>query len=89
MLHIKQKYRLETLNIRKGAGTNYDVTAIAEQGDKLEVVEEAEDGWIQVKLSDEEKNGLMFQKSMSMWIMIFRQRYPQKRNRKNTMRTGM
>ena len=57
----KAEVQAETLNIRKGAGTNYDVTAIAEQGDKLEVVEEAEDGWIQVKLSDEE-NGYVSEK---------------------------
>ncbi len=36
----KAEVQTETLNIRNGAGTNYDVTAIAEQGDKLEVVEE-------------------------------------------------
>ncbi len=49
----KAEVQVETLNVRSGAGTDYDVTAIVEQGDKLEVVEE-EDGWVQVKLNEDE-----------------------------------
>ena len=44
----KAEVQAETLNIRKGAGTNYDVTAIAEQGDKLEVgdlVSDSDNTW--------------------------------------------
>ncbi len=49
----KAEVQIETLNVRSGAGTDYDVMAIVEQGDKLEVVEE-EDGWVQVKLNEDE-----------------------------------
>ena len=41
------------LNIRSGMGTNTEIVATVENGSKLEILEDAGDEWIKVKLSDE------------------------------------
>ena len=48
----KANVQAETLNVRKGAGTDYDVIDIVKQGEELEVLKEDND-WVQVKLGNE------------------------------------